>query len=128
MYGNAMVATKTSTLVLIVEDDADSFDWMRRRLNRYGYEVEWARSLVDGFNKLDARPCCLILDLSLPDGNGAAILREIRDRSLPIKVAVVSGVKDHAVLNEAANLNPDAFFLKPVDAIELMGWLNSACA
>ena len=113
--------------ILIVEDDADSFDWMRRRLARFGYEVEWASTVSDGLGKLDSGPCCIILDLVMPDGSGTNILREIRNRALPIKVAVASGTKDSAMLNEATMLNPDAFFLKPVDGIELMSWLKSVC-
>ena len=113
--------------ILIVEDDADSFEWMRRRLAKFGYEVEWASTVSDGFGKLDARPCCIILDLAMPDGSGTNILREVRNRALPIKVAVASGTSDSAMLNEATMLNPDAFFLKPVDAIALMSWLQSVC-
>ena len=113
--------------ILIVEDDADSFDWMRRRLEKYGYEVEWASTVRDGLGKLAARPCCVILDLAMPDGSGTNVLREIRDRALPIKVAVASGTHDSSMLDEAATLNPDAFFPKPVDGIELMNWLKSVC-
>lgn len=120
-----MTATKPCTLV--VEDDADSFDWIQRRLARYGFDVEWASTLAEGLDKLAVGPCCIILDLSLPDGSGTAILREVRGRNLPIKVAVVSGTSDNAMLSDAASLKPDAFFLKPVDAIELVAWLKCAC-
>ena len=105
----------------------DSFEWMRRRLTKYGYNVEWASTVRDGLGKLDVRPCGVILDLAMPDGSGTNVLREIRDRNLPIKVAVATGTDNTATLAEAAMLNPDAIFLKPVDAIELMNWLKSVC-
>jgi DNA-binding response OmpR family regulator len=113
--------------VLVVEDDADTFEWVRRRLARYGFEVAWAVTVSDGLLKLDAGPCAVILDLGMPDGSGTSILRAIRDRNLPIKVAVVSGDEGSAMHVEAARLQPDAFFLKPVDAIELTAWLKSVC-
>ena len=112
---------------LIIEDDPDSFEWVRRRIKRYGFEAEWARTLAEGIEKLDDGICCVILDLSLPDGSGADVIRHVRENNLPIKVAVVSGTSDTALLSDAANLRPDAFFTKPVDAIELVAWLSSAC-
>ena len=120
-----MTATKTSTL--IVEDDADTFEWIRRRIKRYGFEATWARGLAEGMAMLDDEPCCLILDLSLPDGSGTEILRRIREQNLPIKVAVVSGTTDPSLLHDASLLKPDAMFLKPVDSIELVTWLRSTC-
>jgi len=113
--------------ILVVEDDADSFDWVRRRLAQYGYEVEWASTVGDGLAKLSLGPRGVILDLAMPDGSGADIIRAIRDRGLPIKVAVVSGADGIAMHAEAALLKPDAFFRKPVDAVELMSWIKSAC-
>lgn len=113
---------------LIVEDDPDTFEWVRRRIKRYGFDAEWAQTLAEGFEKLAGDGhCCVILDLSLPDGNGAEIIRHIRTNHLPVKVAVVSGASDPAVLADAAMFRPDAFFTKPVDAIELVAWLQSVC-
>jgi DNA-binding response OmpR family regulator len=113
--------------ILVVEDDADSFDWVRRRLAQYGFNVEWAATVGEGLGKLALGPCGVILDLGLPDGSGTNILQAIRNRGLPIKVAVVTGADGTAMHVEAARLKPDAFFLKPVDAIELVNWLKSAC-
>ena len=118
----------TAPCTLIVEDDPDTFEWVRRRIKRYGFDAEWAQTLAEGFEKLSGvGHCCVILDLSLPDGNGAEIIRHIRTNHLPVKVAVVSGTSDPALLADAAQLGPDAFFTKPVDAIELVAWLQSVC-
>jgi DNA-binding response OmpR family regulator len=119
--------TATAPCTLIVEDDPDSFEWIRRRIKRFGFEAEWARTLAEGIEKLGDNPRCVILDLSLPDGNGAEVIRYIRANKLPIKVAVVSGTSDASLLSDAAVLQPEAFFTKPVDAIELIAWLTSAC-
>lgn len=113
--------------ILVVEDDVDGFDWVRRRLAHYGYEVDWAGAVGDGLERLDAGPCAVILDLVLPDGSGTSILRRIRENNLPIKVAVASGAAGTALYAEAARLKPDAFFPKPIDAVELVNWLKSVC-
>ena len=113
--------------VLVVEDDADCFEWVRRRLARYGYDVDWAATVGEAFGKLEVGPAPSFSDLAMPDGSGTSILRAVRGRGLPIKVAVVSGSDGLALYNEAARLNPDRFFQKPVDAIELMAWLRAVC-
>ena len=116
---------KTTHLTLIVEDDPDSFEWIQRRIEKYGFTPEWASSLSEGLEKLNEDVEYIILDLSLPDGSGAEILRAVRKRHLPIKVAVVSGSGDDALWSDAISLKPDAFFRKPVDAIELISWLSA---
>ncbi len=67
----------------------------------------------------------VILDLNLPDGLGTELLRHIRDENLPIKVAVTTGVADRLLMAEVSKLQPDAFFVKPVDLMELMSWMKS---
>ena len=67
----------------------------------------------------------VILDLSLPDGSGTELLRQIRDANLPIKVAVTTGKLDRSLMAEVSQLQPDAFFTKPVDLQELMCWVKS---
>jgi DNA-binding response OmpR family regulator len=125
--GMGLMNIATIPCTLIVEDDPDTFEWVRRRIKRYGFEADWAQTLEEGLDKLAVGHCCVILDLSLPDGNGAEIIRHIRTNHLPVKVAVVSGASDPAMLADAALLRPDAFFTKPVDAIELVAWLQSVC-
>ena len=121
-----MSCTTASPHPLIVEDDRDTFEWMHRRLESYGFKADWAWTLAEGIAALDrGNVCCVILDLKLPDGSGAEILRKLRENASPVKVAVVSGTEDNAALSDAALLKPDAFFIKPVDFIELVTWLES---
>jgi DNA-binding NarL/FixJ family response regulator len=64
-------------------------------------------------------------DLNLPDGNGTELLRQIREANLPIKVAVTTGRTDRLLMAEVSQLQPDAFFTKPVDLRELICWIKS---
>jgi CheY-like chemotaxis protein len=110
---------------LIVEDDADSREAMVKALRLFGYNADCAGSFLEGVAKLTADTRWLILDLRLPDGDGAALLRYIREHGLPIKVAVVTGAADDWQMAEAVLLKPDAFFTKPVDFSDIATWIAS---
>jgi two-component system OmpR family response regulator/two-component system response regulator QseB len=115
----------TSCRTLLVEDDPDTCEALSRILRRRGYEIECAGSVREALSKLEAEPDCLVLDLMLPDGNGVDVLRHVRESGLPVRVAVATGARDTDLMSDAILLRPDAFFVKPIDATELVSWLAS---
>ena len=108
---------------LLVEDDLDTCEALTRILRRRGYETDCANSINEAMGKIDGRPCCIVLDLMLPDGSGLEVLRHVREANLPIRVAVATGAADTDLMSDAILLKPDAFFTKPIDATELVSWL-----
>ena len=110
---------------LVVEDDPDSRESMMKGLGRFGYEADGAGTFLEGIAKLSSRIHWLVLDLRLPDGEGTALLRYIREHDLPVKVAVVTGDGNGARLAETALLKPDARFMKPVDFGDVANWMAS---
>jgi DNA-binding response OmpR family regulator len=113
-------------IVLIVEDDPSTRELLTRLLKRHGYEVDCAGTLLDGMLLLAAKPCAVLLDLSLPDGNGVDLLKFVRDDGLPLPVAIITGFTgDEAA--DAASLHPDAMFTKPVDITALLTWVRRVC-
>ena len=111
--------------VLIVEDDPDSREPMQKALRLFGYDADCAGTFLEGVAKLNADTRWLVLDLRLPDGDGAALLRHVRRHELPVHVAVVTGSADDSLLTEAVLLKPDALFTKPVDVADVAIWLAS---
>ena len=69
---------------------------------------------------------CVVLDLHLPDGNGIDLLRRVRERKLPVRVAVTTGSGGEDLLAAVRALGPDALFIKPVRPAELFAWLRAA--
>ena len=67
--------------VLVVEDDADIADVLRRSLRNEGYEV---RTSADGVEALDVAagfvPDLVVLDLGLPGIDGVEVCRRLRER------------------------------------------------
>jgi len=114
--------------VLVVEDDPESYQALSKILKHVGYEVLTAPTLAAGADLLASEPRFVVLDLMLPDGNGKELLRDIRDRRLPIKVAVLTAVSDPNLLEEVRQLGPEALFGKPVDVPRLLAWLRQGGA
>ena len=111
--------------VLVVEDDPASRHALLRLLKHRGWSTLAAETVSQALASLHARPACIILDLMLPDGNGAAVLRYIRANNLPIRVAVATGTHDPAMLSEVEALGPDALYRKPIDFEAVSAWLSA---
>jgi two-component system KDP operon response regulator KdpE len=75
--------------VLVVEDDAEMRGLLRASLAAEGFAVTTAVSLSEATAILKHDPPHLVvLDLGLPDGDGADLVRTVRRQSaLPIVVA-----------------------------------------
>src|ERR1051325_2583629 len=100
---------------LIVEDDPISRRALSRLLEEAGHEVDSAQTISEAMQKIDSAPVCVILDLMLPDGNGIAVLKRIRQGQLPIRVAVATGIYDPVLFAEMKELKPDVIFMKPLN-------------
>ena len=80
-----------------------------------------AGTLAEGLRCLDTEPepCCLVLDLGLPDGDGEAVLRQVRDKGFRTRVVVATGVVDQGRLKALAELGLDALLTKPIDLADV---------
>src|SRR5574340_835612 len=67
--------------ILVVDDEAEIREGLRMLLGAEGYEVVLAENAEAGLKRVDERPFdLLLLDVSLPDGNGLELLKEVRRR------------------------------------------------
>ena len=79
MLANANGSDASGGRVLVVEDDAEIADVLRRSLRNEGYEV---RTSADGVDALDVAsgfvPDVVVLDLGLPRMDGIEVCRRLR--------------------------------------------------
>jgi CheY-like chemotaxis protein len=102
--------------LLVVDDHEETRLAFRGLFARLGWEVHTARSVDEGLALLETEPepCCLLLDLDLPDGHGETVLERVREKNLRTRVVVSTGSMDQARLTLVAGLKPDALLTKPI--------------
>jgi CheY-like chemotaxis protein/two-component sensor histidine kinase len=72
----------SSIRVLIIEDEPDARDLIRRVLERAGATVECAGSADEGLDSITTfQPMVLISDIGMPGKDGYAFIREVRART-----------------------------------------------
>jgi len=111
--------------LLLVEDDWRTHSALCKILARRGWEVHSAMTVSGGLALLHLKPQAIILDLMLPDGDGIAVLYQIRAENQPAKVAVTTGIEDRSRLEEIRKLAPDAILRKPLNLEELLRVLGT---
>ena len=122
--GRTRPLPKPSLRVLIVEDDADSRDALMELCRRAGHTCLASSTQAEALAMLVHRaPDVILLDLMLPGGNGAEVLRVVRDHNLPTRVALVTAA-DSTMIDEVQRLKPDAVFRKPLDFVKVGAWLT----
>lgn len=110
--------------VLVVEDDPSTADALRRLLQLHGYDVLLAETVRDALAHLAQHPQHILLDLMLPDGDGARVLEAVRRSGMSSRVLVITGVGDGDHLDRVRLLKPEALLRKPVDFVQILEKLS----
>ena len=113
-------AQPPSPVVLLVEDEAGIRRFVRTALESEGCTVREAAALERGRIELASRrPDLLVLDLGLPDGDGTALLAELRGWS-GMPVLVLSARSDETDKVAALDAGADDYLAKPFGVAELL--------
>ena len=106
--------------ILVVEDAPDTSLLISGALRAAGHRVRCAASMVEALDSISAAPPDLIvLDLTLPDGDGLDLCRTIRDRSSAY-VLMLSGRDDEIDKLLGFRLGADDYVTKPFSPRELV--------
>lgn len=126
-----MNATAEFPHVLVVDDNLDAAEVLALLIETEGFTASVARNLATAREALQThRPSIVLLDLNLPDGNGMALLSEIKAdaRTAAVQVVVLSGMLDDKVMTQARELGACAFLVKPFEHEQLSQVLSFAQA
>jgi CheY-like chemotaxis protein/two-component sensor histidine kinase len=107
--------------VLVVDDDADSAHALELVLTAAGSVVRKAESTAQALRLWEARPCAIIIsDLAMPEQDGYALLRVLRERNVIVPVIAFTASASAEDRDRALRAGFSLHLAKPVDPAELL--------
>lgn len=107
--------------ILLLEDDLDLGNGIRIALSEQGMEVVWLRQLSATVRYLENNLCDLILlDLSLPDGDGLSLLNKVHRKHQDLPVIILSARDSLSDRLRGLDNGADDYLVKPFELSELL--------
>lgn len=106
--------------ILIVEDELALSKSIVSYLNSENYLCEVANNFNDAIEKSDSYDYdCVLLDISLPDGNGLSVLKSLKENNKTEGVIIISAKNSIEDKIEGLKLGADDYLPKPFHLSEL---------
>lgn len=108
--------------VLCIDDDPEVSWAIEARLRAYNVEVRRTFHGMQGIGQaVDSQPDLIILDLSMPGGDGAYVAENLRNNThtAAIPIIVLTGSRDSDLQQKTLHLGVDSFLRKPIAFDEL---------
>lgn len=110
--------------ILLVEDNETIILGLKYSLEQEGFEVDVAKSVKETKKKLENTFDLYLLDISLPDGNGFEICKEIKSKQdVPVIFLTARDEETNVVLG--LDMGADDYIIKPFRIRELISRINS---
>ena len=106
--------------ILLVEDDFALAMATEYALQSEGYQVVSVDTLQKARGSLEEDIDLVLLDLMLPDGNGYAFCKEIRDGGFEMPIIFLTAVSEEANIVQGLEMGADDYVTKPYRVKELM--------
>jgi len=107
--------------LLVVDDEQDVCDFVKKFFSERGYEVQAALSGEEALSiAKDDRPDLVLLDIKMKSMDGIAVLKHIKGIDRSIKVIMVSALEEQDKMDEACRLGACEYITKPLmlDSLE----------
>ncbi len=110
--------------LLLVDDDEAFLRRLAKAMEKRGFDVETADSVVAGKAIATAKaPAYAVVDLRLGDGNGLDVVETLRARRPDARVVVLTGYGAIATAVAAVKIGATDYLSKPADAADVMNAL-----
>lgn len=112
--------------ILIIEDETELAKSISEYLSGENYICEFASTYHEAIEKINTfRYDCILLDITLPDGNGLAILNELKKQNKEEGVIIISAKNALDDKIKGLQLGADDYLSKPFHLSELMARIYS---
>lgn len=113
--------------LLVVEDDPEMRDLLRKVLEKEGYAVSVAPGTREAVASLSqAKFDLVVTDLVMPGNGGLEILRVIRDGNPTLPVIIITAFGDWGSYSQALEMGAAAYISKPLRMAELIAAIHAA--
>jgi DNA-binding response OmpR family regulator len=119
------MAGSRSGLILFVEDEDAISEPFSKALQREGFDPVVARTAADALDLAErVEPDLVLLDLTLPDGDGRDVCRALRQRSdVPIVMLTARGSEMDRVVG--LEMGADDYVVKPFSGAEVISRIRA---
>jgi signal transduction histidine kinase/CheY-like chemotaxis protein len=116
--------------LLVVEDDKDLCDLLRRMLERAGFSTAGASNGREALRHLKTEPVdLLITDMVMPEMDGVELMRILRKNRPKLPIIALSGVENFKEYRRiSTHLGAQAALHKPVSRVDLIRAVNDVLA
>jgi two-component system KDP operon response regulator KdpE len=112
--------------VLVIEDELEIRRFLRASLTEHDFRYYEATTGHEGLSQAAARnPDIILLDLGLPDMDGTAVIRQLREWT-PIPIIILSARDQEMAKVAALDLGADDYVTKPFSVNELLARMRAS--
>jgi len=106
--------------LLIVDDEDDITEFAKRFFTKRGIDVLTASGGLEAIDLInEEEPDLVLLDVQMEEITGIEVLKRLRDAENDVKVIMVTGAEDPAIIAEANQLGVIGYVHKPLVLEEL---------
>src|SRR6202521_2761732 len=117
----SVAAGESARKVLIVDPEAATRREIRAACEQDGYQVLEADSGAEAMRQVEqSRPNLVLLEVTLPDGSGFDVCRELRKMDAAVPVIMMSSRSDEIDVVVALEIGADDYVTKPLRLRELV--------
>ena len=103
--------------LLIVDDDNPLRDRLARAMEKKGFKVAQAESMIHGITQAkNSPPAFAVVDLRLGDGSGLEVVKEIRKLKMDSRIVMLTGYGNIPTAVAAIKAGAIDYIPKPADA------------
>jgi DNA-binding response OmpR family regulator len=122
---------KQGAMILIVEDNEENRDILKRRLAREGYRVDTANDGREGLTCLDnALYDLVILDIHMPVMDGVEVLKSMKSNAThaDIPVIMLTAIEEMEIVLECMRSGACGYLTKPYSMDEVNSRIKECLA